>query len=719
MRPPFACAVVCAIVALLVISPAARAVEAPETGRVLSIPQLPAAPPMDASLGGAWNAAAVFHLTHEGTYRKPASEDTVVHIGIFRSALYVAFEAQQREPLVATQVTDGTGVLTGDAVMVHLWPDGLSGFAYWFATNLHGARDQYSSENSAYAPPWTAYGHRTANGYMAILKIPLGAMHVQKGISWRAQFHRIVATSNSNYVWELDPQQASFVDGRYGGRIDGIASSTAKAARPRLQIYGLGALASAAGGGFTSRAGVDFSIPVTDTTSVFGTAHPDFSNVEIDQQSISPTEFARRFSEVRPFFTQASSNLNKQYDLNAPMSTLYTPAIPAFRNGFGVEGREGTVAFGAFNAVGDSRDDNAMALAVSDASQRLTFTYQRVGVDLGQTGGGTFHDLVNIEGLSLFNPRSHLTFFANNAIESGSSVTGSQDARYQDAGAMYSTATSMDGFALQRMGPQFAPVDGYANQPPGEPGITGYTLYASKQINFSPTARVLDLAFSANVDRFHAPGGDVNQSDFSDQVRVDFKNLLTLSAMQGISWLQTCVPITPSTCRQAFLPYDGGGITLGYATSTAHSSSISYMTGSYYHGRLTSWLRSIAIPLSNRATVTLENDDTVYASSLKGEPNAKQWLNRASLSYQFSAAISADLGGRRIIGATQPFAFAPFGPSAFFSPETLNASNVSAALHFFRGSNELYVVYGDPNQLFTTHTLFVKLIRYVGAGKGS
>jgi hypothetical protein len=707
----------CAFLGLMLLSSTSRAAEQHETGQSLTVPQLPAAPPIDASLGGAWKAAAVFHLTHEATYRKTASEDTVVRIGMYGGAMYVAFRAQQREPLVATQVTDGTGVLTGDAVMVHLWPNGLSGFAYWFATNLYGARDQYSSENSAYAPAWTAYGHRTSGGYIAILKIPLSAMHVQKGASWRAQFHRIVAASNSNYVWELDPQQSAFIDGRYGGRVLGLSSSTA-AARPRLQMYGLGGFSSAASGGSTSRSGADFSLPVTATTSIFGTVHPDFSNVEIDQQSISPTEFSRRFSEVRPFFTQAAANFNQQTDLNSPMSTLYTPAIPTFRDGYGVEGRQGTVAFGAFNASGYARDDNAVALSASDESQRLTFTFQRVGVNAG-SGNGGFHDLVDEEGFSFLNPRGHLMFFVNNATESGTAVTNAADARYQDIGGMYSTATAMIGAALQKMGPQFSPADGYVNQPPGEPGIAGYTLYASKQINFSPTARILDVAFSADVDRYHGPAGGINQADFTDQIRIDFKNQITLTAMQGISSLQTCVPASHTACDEQFLPYNGAGLSLGYALNTAHSSSISYMTGKYYHGHLDSWLRTLAIPLSKHAALTLEADDNAYTSMLKGEADSKQWLDRVSLSYQFNSAVSADFGARRILGANQPFAFAPYGVGPTSAPLPVDATNLTAALHFFRGSNEVYIVYGDPNRLVTVPTLFVKLIRYVGAGKGT
>jgi hypothetical protein len=261
----------------------------------------------------------------------------------------------------------------------------------------------------------------------------------------------------------------------------------------------------------------------------------------------------------------------------------------------------------------------------------------------------------------------------------------------------------MLGVSFQRMGPQFSPADGYANQPPGAPGIAGYSALASRQINFSSKARILDIAFSANADRYHAPDGSVNQSDFGDSFRVDFKDLISVMAMQGISSLQT---------GSEFLPYNSSGLWLGYAQSTSHPSQIMYMTGRYYHGTLSSWTRSVTIPFTNKAALVLEGDDTIYASSVTAEPNAKQWLERASINYQVNHALSFDVGARKIIGFSQPFAFSP-------TPSFVNATNLSAAIHYFRGNNELYIVYGDPNQLSTVPALFIKLIRYVGAGKGT
>ena len=130
--------------------------------------------------------------------------------------------------------------------------------------------------------------------------------------------------------------------------------------KPRVGVYGLGALGSPASGLTTSRAGADFSLPITQTASLFGTVHPDFSNVEVDQSTISPTAFPRFFTEVRPFFTQAN-NYFDNFDCDAcpGLSNLYSPNIPTPREGFAAAGHQGQLQFAAFDAVGDGRSDAA------------------------------------------------------------------------------------------------------------------------------------------------------------------------------------------------------------------------------------------------------------------------------------------------------------------------------------------------------------------------
>ena len=117
-------------------------------------------------------------------------------------------------------------------------------------------------------------------------------------------------------------------------------------------MYGLSESTSKENGGSTSRVGMDFAIPVTPTASFVGALHPDYSNVEIDQQTISPQAFARQYAEVRPFFTQAASYFNQHISCSDCPQTLYTPAIPTFAQGYAIEGTQGHLSFGAFDVVG-------------------------------------------------------------------------------------------------------------------------------------------------------------------------------------------------------------------------------------------------------------------------------------------------------------------------------------------------------------------------------
>jgi hypothetical protein len=95
------------------------------------------------------------------------------------------------------------------------------------------------------------------------------------------------------------------------------------------------------------------------------------------------------------------------------------------------------------------------------------------------------------------------------------------------------------------------------------------------------------------------------------------------------------------------------------------------------------------------------------------EPTARQWLERASMDWQFSRYASFDVGARRIIGRNLP--------NLFEAPtfDDVDAGNVSAAFHFLAAHNEWYVVYGNPNNLSTLPAFYVKWIRYIGAEKGT
>ena len=133
------------------------------------------------------------------------------------------------------------------------------------------------------------------------------------------------------------------------------------------------------------------------------------------------------------------------------------------------------------------------------------------------------------------------------------------------------------------------------------------------------------------------------------------------------------------------------------------------------------------IPLARKVHLGLETDEDQYLTQWPGESTTRQWLERASLDWQFSREASFDVGVRRIIGPNLPNSFQPlvYGSPAVCTANPYNpgcfvdASNVTLAFHFLTAKNEFYVVYGDANNLATEPALFLKWIRYIGAEKGT
>jgi hypothetical protein len=668
----------------------------------IAVPTLDPAPATAGTIDTTWAAAAKLDLTYDFTYRRAASEPTHVYVAQDKTGFDVAFVATQHEALTQLAETNGSSVLNDDYVGFYLYPDGVKGFQYGFFANPRGARYQFSSENSAYAPTWTAVGKRTTDGYIVTMHIPLDAIRRSGTSAWKVQFVRSTVATNGLAEWTYASEQRGVTDQIYAGTLTGIGVTHTAATRPkpRAQIYALGEATPVSNGGDTSRIGADFSIPVTPTASFVATLHPDYSNVEIDQQSISPTAFARQYSEVRPFFTQAAQQFNVHLSCTNCPTLLYTPAIPTFREGYAVEGSQGAFTFGAFDALGEGRSDEAQSLnwTLQNAKEVVQVATQRVAVDT-TTG---IHDDVTAVSAGYFDQHTHVYEYVNEAQERGSLVTQSNLADYLEAGVGSAAPTQGYGVSYQRIGAQFSPIDGYVAQS----DIEGLEYYYSRTINLSPTATLRDVSASYfgndQHDRFGAPA----QHNDSESVRFDFRNLTSVQFFAGYSAVKTA--------DGEYLPFDGNGFNLGYRLNTSTPTYIQYTGGPYYHGTLQAWTYSTSRQLTHNVRLSLETDEDQYSSIFPGETRAVTWLERAGVNVQLNHDASFDLGVRRIFGTPIPNSYA----LPTFSPLG-NNGNISAAFHYLRGANELYFVYGDPNSLSTTPALYLKWIRYIGAQKGT
>ena len=681
----------------------------------LAVPVLDTAPSMRGTIDESWAKAAKITLDTDSIFKRPAEEPTTVYLAQEGGFLDVAFVVTQKSSQTAAQETNSSSVMGDDYVGVYLYPQGTSGLAYSFEANPHGARYQTSSENTSYTPQWTAVGKGTPTGYVVTMRIPLGIIRSGGSKTWRAQFVRSTVSAGSFAVWSYDPHEQSGTDSTFSGTLTGMeqgAAAQSSRPKPRFGVYGLSESTSKENGGSTSRVGMDFAIPVTPTASFVGALHPDYSNVEIDQQTISPQAFARQYAEVRPFFTQAASYFNQHVSCSDCPQTLYTPAIPTFAQGYAIEGTQGHLSFGAFDVLANGRNDDAQSLNYnySDPNSIFGFNAQRVGVSFAGVS-----DVTSTFSTGYLDPKTHFLEYLNLGQDRGNLVTDPSRGNYFESGVGYVDSTTTSVLNLQTIGSQFNPIDGFVQQT----DLNGYEFFNMKTLDFSPKATVHDINAQVFYARYNDSLNQVAQTDASENFNVDFRDLISIHTYLSTTGIRIF--------DNEFLPFQGNGMMLGYRMSTATPTYVSYSGGKYYHGALNSWTYLTTLPLMKKVHLSLETDENQYGTSWPGESTGRQWLERAGVDWQINRFSSFDAGVRRIIGPNLPNSFQPLvynSPAVCFNnpynPGCLvNASNVTLAYHFLTAKNEFYVVYGDANNLSTEPALFLKWIRYIGAEKGT
>lgn len=659
----------------------------------ITAPTVQTPPKIDGTLSDpAWKNAAHVQLGWDFSFRRAADEATDAYMLVDSKYLYVAFVAKQTQPIVATEHTNDQPLPSDDVVRVYLWPSGDSGIEYGFVANPAGTRYEFSSENTAFAAAWEAVAKSDGDGYTVTERIPLGIMRGDGRGTWRVQFDRRIRETNQVTEWAYNPSQGGTDSSLYAGYLHGmeIAARNART-KPRVAIYGLGEYAPSSLGGSTSRTGLDLALPITPTASFIATFHPDYSNVELDQQSISPTAFPRRLSEVRPFFTQGGNyynNFNCNDCLNMPI--LYTPNIPTPRSGYAVEGKQGNLTFAGFDAIGVQRNDSAQALYWHSNDHRLQALYQRVGVDLPGA-----HDLAEYyQGVAGNSHNFNAYFTLGN--ERGTQITSPGEGRYGEYGVNFYTPKSGLFAAYHDVGSQYAPYDGF-NQ---ISDVKGPSIYMYREFDNDPKSFIQSITPSVDYASYTDHTGTKNYAYDSLYVSVNTRNQWSLQLTTGSEYLR--FPNQPGGSTNQ------NGVYVAYGANTSYPSSITYNAGRFGAGFLHSIDLRTSIPVMRRGTLSFTAYNTNQTLDAGG--SYKQWLERVSFGYQLGPNQSVAVGWRRIIGT---------GPVFFDTPEFIDGTNLSFAYYRrFRGM-EMYFAYGTPNTLSTQHDVIFKLIRYIGADKGT
>jgi len=646
-----------------------------------------------------WKSAAVAHLGYDLRYHAAAAQPTTIYLITDGPFLYVGIDARQTARVRATEHTNGVGLDTDDEVQVDLWPNGTSGFRYKFTSTPIGTHYQFSTENNSFEPEWWTVGHIVDGGYTITMKIPLSVMHGTGSGTWRIQFIRYVAVTNDVFIWSWGAAQQNFNDVTYSGSLTGLPRLSAQRGKSRVGVYGLGELAPGSNGGDTSRVGADISIPIATGTSFVSTLHPDYSNVEVDQQTIAPTAFQRFFNDFRPFFTQGANVYSYPQGVcpDCNVSEFYTPAIPTPSEGFAVEGQRGLFSFGALHTDIAGRTDTGDAIDYVSPNQRTAIDFQGSQVD--ESG---LHD--RADGMTFTqNNLTDFQVFARYGNDAGTNVLdGAQAQRYEAGAGWFDAKGATVNAVMRKVGLFFHPVDGFVQHP----DIAGYDVDFFEPFKFATTDRFTEFDVNGSLSRYHDHTGELDQTNEFINTSLTTRTLFNLQVSTGSAY----VLLPP-----VFTPVSQAGAQIGYNLNSLLPSFVGFNHGRFGPGNLDSWFRSATVRTGTRGALTLEADDT--DQFVDTGDRVTQWLERADYAYQSGPDQAYAFGIRRIIGLA-PLLF-ELTPQQIKALPVADAWNLSAAYHRKVPGGELYVVYGDAAGFRTSPRFIVKYIKYFGADKGT
>lgn len=734
----------------------------PAQASVVATLQLPAAkapapPPLDPSIpAAAWQAGAIPESGgfEDLTTRTLAPHATQVWMMYDARNLYVAFRAEQRgTPITATQTTNDVGFGNDDFVGVGLDTSGAGSNVYYFETTPRGVRYEQASENARYRPVWQSAAAVNGDSWSAVMIIPLDVLRIRGGANqtWRINFIRNVAAPAEHYTWAYDGVMQDgpvgnvfplFTDARFWPSWTGITTGATAAARPkpRAEIYTLESLGrdrklfQQANGLFLPEtirnAGVDLAVPLTSTINFVGTLNPDFSNVEIDQQTIAPQEFRRFLQEYRPFFTQGAQYLNPNQAPAGPNEIFYSPSIGPFDRGAKVEGTFGRQAFGVLNfrgydrTTGNTFDDTAFGY--THTLQDRTFLWWADGV---MAHHSIFGDDTAIEaGIKGRNLKNGFVYGINDASEHGSWVPGG-------------VAHSLNGFIdvhkpnyewnldYTDISPNYNPIDGIT----ANSDIRGLELFVTAS---GATRSVKNFNIFSNIDRYVDRSGAVHQADAGFFLNATFKNGFSINGLgPNISELRSYAVADPNafglTCTDRRLPrtyftgYPGYfcgrtdtfnlmGIPIGYKDGTPTPIDASIAFGKFGFGfvgpndngpdYLHLYSLSTSRPLGRVFSLGLEYDGSFERSLTTGAFDS-QWLRRVSIGAQLGPYENFTISLRSINGR------------GGFSPPGVNLA--AAYHHRFRSGDELFLNFGTPAAPRTLDRFIVKYLFRFGGDAGT
>jgi Domain of unknown function (DUF5916) len=677
------------------------------------------------------------------TTRSKAPFDTEAYLLYDARNLYVAFKvAQPNVRITANQTTNNVGFGLDDFVGVGIDTSGNGSSVYYFETTPRGTRYQQARENTRYNPIWGASARVDNETWAAVLTIPLNALHHSSAATqtWRFNFVRGVAATGEHFTWAFDgtmtdasgAQWPVFSDAQFWPRLSGIRLTAGEqfADRARADVYALGSagedrkLFAQANGAFAREGartvGVDVSYALTSTIHFVATLNPDFSNVEVDQQTIAPQEFKQILAEYRPFFAQGASFLNPSSPsagAHQPNNQIfYSPSIGPFDRGMKVEGSFGDQSFGVLSfrgfdeTTGNEFDDTAYGYTHAVPAQ--TFSYWSDGVLAHHSIAG--NDSAAEIGAQFHNFHTGLNGGVDEAFEGGSHVLDPGHARQLNIWQI-----------LQK--PNYVAFVDYGDTTPNYNPIDGFTSISDTRgfvydVNATGSSRLFkSYQVDVSGDRFLDRSGAVHQSDVIASISGTFKNQLSFLIGPKDGELRTYTTTAPgalgcsdpSLIRTAYTGFPNYSCArtdtfnqfvarLGYRDGTPSPIDFRFAEGPFGGTYLHQYSISASRPLGTRFSLAGQYAVTDGRTISDGILNS-QSLRLISLGETLGPDSNIALELRSTSG------------SVVNGLTTVPGVNLAVSYHArFLSGDELYLAFGTPAATQTLNRFIVKYVLHSG-----
>jgi hypothetical protein len=682
----------------------------------------------------AWDKAVVASELQTITTQRPSGFKSRFMLLYDDQNLYVGMKLEQTgAPITASQSTNDIGFGQDDFAGIGVDPSANAGQVYFFMTTPRGTRYQQSTESARFAPPWTAVAQVAGDTWSAMMVIPLKVLRRPSSSlqTWRFDFIRRIAALNLNESWAYDPTMNdggggvnSFPasgDARFWPKLTGLKIAGAPARRPpRAEFYGLASAGEdrrrfqLADGNFVDTGarhlGADVVVPLTGTTAFVGAFAPDFSNVEVDQQTIAPQEFRRALNEYRPFFTQGANFFNpvSLNGINAPANTIfYSPAIGPFDRGLKLEGAEGFQTFGVLEAQGAGFDDMVFGLKHAEPNRQFLWSFDgvianhrafndtidpRAGRDEtweGQVGGR--------------NNKTGLVWALDYAHEHGTFVKDDRLAYKSEDFADVHQHNYEIYTGYRTIGPEYAPVLGFTVNS----DLRGPLAYFDLNGTLAPHGWIKRADLFITADRFTDGSGAVHQADSNINLDLQFKNGLHLYGGPFSSFLRTYdsgLVGYPFYTGGVTRTYNQHNVNLGWKEGTPAPYNAGISWGPFGDMFLQQITMSTSRVIARRWSIAAELDGTRERPTF-GSPPDGQWLRRITIGETLGPTTNFSVALRSISGT-----------GGFAQPGV----NLAGSFHHrFKNDSELFVNYGTPAAPTTLQRVIVKYVLRTGGGAGT